>query len=188
MLHQARNLRLLILSAVLLLPAGSGFAAVEGGKVADKLTGDEERFLLESALSGMMEVQLGKVAAQKGAHERVKEFGKRMQEDHTKMNERLKKIASAKNVQLPAKLSGKYQSAVERLGKLSGSEFDREYIDHMINAHGEDIQKFEIQAGRAQDPDVRKFAADSLPLLKKHLELAEATQKQIETRANGKAK
>ena len=135
-----------------------------------------------------MEVELGKIAAEKGSHQRVKEFGKRMQADHGKANEQLKKIASSKGVDLPTQPSGEHKSTMDKLTKLSGAEFDREYMDAMVDDHKEDIEKFQTQADKGKDPDLKKFASDTLPVLKKHLELAQSTQKQVKSQAKGETK
>jgi len=66
-----------------------------------------------------------------------------------------------------------------RFIKLRGDEFDREYMSTMVSDHKEDIEKFPKEADNVKDPDVKKFAKDQLPILKKHLELAEQTQKQV---------
>jgi putative membrane protein len=133
-------------------------------------------------------VQLGKVAAEKGSHQRVKDFGKRMQADHSKANEQLKKIAAKKGVDLPTEPSGEHKSTMDKLTKLSGAEFDREYMDAMVDDHKEDIEKFQTQGDKGKDPDVKKFASDNLPVLKKHLELAQSTQKQVKAESKGEAK
>lgn len=146
-----------------------------GSKLSD---GDAE-FVKEAAAGGMAEVELGKVAAEKGSSKQVKDFGQRMQKDHTKANAELKKLAGNKGVQLPTELDRKHKSASERLVKLSGDEFDREYMRAMVDDHKETLEKFQRQADKGKDPDLKKFASEQVPILKKHLELAQTTQKQV---------
>ncbi|MPZ78791.1 MAG: DUF4142 domain-containing protein, partial [Deltaproteobacteria bacterium] len=129
------TVRMLALTVVFLLPMSFAMAASDGSKAKDKLTGDDERFVKEAASGGMMEVQLGKVAVEKASNERVKEFGKRMQADHSKAAEQLKKIAASKGVELPKEPSGEHKRTLDRLTKLSGNEFDREYMEAMVEAH-----------------------------------------------------
>ena len=144
-----------------------------------KLTGDDERFIKEAASGGMMEVELGKIAADKAQNSEVKSFGKRMQDDHTKANQELKTIASNKGVTIPSDLDKKHKSKVDKLSKLSGGEFDRQYMKEMVDDHKEDVQKFQRIADKGRDSDVKKFAADTLPTLKEHLDLAQKTDKQL---------
>jgi putative membrane protein len=192
---QRNNLAMLAIAVSFLLPATFAQSASETGKESkgttdskSKLPSGEERFMKEAASGGLMEVQLGKVAAEKGSHQRVKDFGKRMQADHSKANEQLKKIAAKKGVDLPTEPSGEHKSTMDKLTKLSGAEFDREYMDAMVDDHKEDIEKFQTQADKGKDPELKKFASETLPILKKHLELAQSTEKQIKTESKGEPK
>jgi putative membrane protein len=184
----------LMIAAAVTFPSGFALAASGSTKAESsresksKLPSGEERFMKEAASGGLMEVELGKVAAEKGSHQRVKEFGKRMQADHSKANAQLKKIASSKGVELPTEPSGEHKSTMDKLTKLSGAEFDLEYMEAMVDDHKEDIEKFQTQADKGKDPEVKKFASESLPILKKHLELAQSTEKQIKSESKGDAK
>lgn len=173
------RLRIAVIASVaLLMVTGLGVAA-ESTSNGGKIAAEDATFMKEAAVGGMAEVQLGKLAAEKGSSEHVKEFGQRMQKDHSKANENLKNIAAKKGVQLPTALEGKHKSAMDRLSKLSGDEFDREYMRAMIDDHKETLEKFQREADKGKDPDVKKFASEQLPILKKHLELAESTQKRV---------
>ena len=192
---QKNKLAMVAIAVSFLLPTTFAQSATETGKESkgttdskSKLPSGEERFMKEAASGGLMEVQLGKVAAEKGSHQRVKDFGKRMQADHSKANDQLKKIAAKKGVDLPTEPSGEHKSTMDKLTKLSGVEFDREYMDAMVDDHKEDIEKFQTQADKGKDPDVKKFASDNLPVLKKHLELAQSTQKQVKAEPKGETK
>ena len=185
----------LMIAVAFIFPVGLALAASDSTKASEsskesksKLPSGEERFMKEAASGGLMEVELGKIAAEKGSHQRVKEFGKRMQADHGKANEQLKKIASSKGVDLPTQPSGEHKSTMDKLTKLSGAEFDREYMEAMVDDHKEDIEKFQTQADKGKDPELKKFASETLPILKKHLELAQSTEKQIKTESKGDAK
>ena len=191
---QRNKLAVLVVALSFSFPVGFAQSASETGKESKgttdkgKLPSGEERFMKEAASGGLMEVELGKIAAEKGSHQRVKEFGKRMQADHSKANDQLKKIAAKKGVDLPSEPSGEHKSTMDKLTKLSGAEFDREYMDAMVDDHKEDIEKFQTQADKGKDPDLKKFASDNLPVLKKHLELAQSTQKQTKAEGKGESK
>src|SRR5262249_14644343 len=80
---------------------------------AGKLSSWDEKFVKEAASGGMLEVELGKIAAEKGVNDKVKAFGRQMQEDHGKANDELKTVAANKGVQIPAALEGKQKRTVE---------------------------------------------------------------------------
>ena len=128
-----------------------------------------------------MEVQQGKLAQEKAGNEKVKEFGKRMEQDHSKANEELKKIASDKDIQLSNDLDKKHKGKVDKLTKLSGADFDKQYMDAMVSDHKEDIKKFQRVADKGKDAELKQFASQTLPILKEHLQLAETTVQQVKS-------
>ncbi len=66
---------------------------------------DAKEFVKEAATGGMMEVELGKIAQEKGKSQQVKDFGKMMVDDHSKANADLKDLASKKNIEVPDSLT-----------------------------------------------------------------------------------
>jgi putative membrane protein len=150
----------------------------------NKLSRGDQSFIKDAAAGGMMEVQLGKLASEKASSPQVKEFGKKMEQDHSKANKEIQQLASSKNVQIADKLEGKHKSTYDRLAKLSGDRFDREYMKTMIDDHKDDVDKFKKEADKADDADVKQFAAKTLPTLEKHLELAQSTGQQVGAATN----
>lgn len=65
------------------------------------------------------------------------------------------------------------------MGIFKGDEFDREYISAMVDDHKQDIEKFQQESDKGKDPELKKFAQDHLPIMKKHLALGEQTQKEV---------
>jgi len=116
----------------------------------------------------MLEVAKGKLAAQKGSHEGVKQFGQRMADDHTKAGDELKSIASGKNITLPDAPKPPVQAALTKLEKLDGAAFDRAYVDDQIRDHDKTIALFEREAKGGKDAELKAFAEKTLPTLKEH--------------------
>jgi putative membrane protein len=168
----------LIIGLVIGLLTSVGLAAEKSN---DKLSRADEKFVKEAAEGGMLEVELGKLAADKATNDEVKAFGRRMQEDHSKANEELKQIADNKDVKIPSALEGKQKRTLDRLSKLSGSEFDRQYMRTMVDDHKEDVKAFQREADKAKDPDIKQFAGKYAPIIKEHLQLAQSTAEQLKT-------
>jgi putative membrane protein len=175
-----------MLSLMLALPLGVARTASEKGETSKsdtkrdaKASRADQKFIKDAAAGGMMEVELGKIAADKGTNDKVKAFGKRMQEDHGKANDELKKLAADKGVEIPTALEGKHKKTVDRLSKLSGEDFDRQYMRAMVDDHKEDLEKFQREADKGADPAIKQFASKHVPVLKKHLELAQTTNKEL---------
>ena len=176
-MFKSTTVRILAVGLVLSLP--TAFALAAGAKSDSKVPSADEQFLKDAAAGGMMEVELGKIAADKAVNDQVKAFGRQMQQDHGKANDELKTLAANKGVQIPTALAGKPKRTVDRLSKLSNAEFDRQYIRTMIDDHKEDLKAFQREADKGKDPDVKQFASKYVPMVQNHLEMAQATGKQL---------
>ena len=130
--------------------------------------------MAEAATGGMMEVELGNLAQQKAQSQRVKDFGKMMVDDHTKANNDLKGIASRKNIDVPAMVTDNQKKDMDKLSKKNGADFDKAYVDMMVNDHKKDIAAFKKASGDVGDNDVKNFATTTLPTLQKHLDSIQA--------------
>jgi len=140
-------------------------------------------FVRKAAEANYAEVQLGKLAQDKGTNPAVKDFGQRMVTDHSKANDNLKPIASKDNITMPDKMSAKDQALYDRLDRLSGSQFDHQYMQAMIRDHQSDVSEFRHESEKAKNPDVRSYASSTLPVLQEHLRLAEDANAKLGTSA-----
>lgn len=142
-----------------------------------KLGWGDRRFVTKAADSGMSEVQLAQLAAQKATNPEVKSFAQKLVDDHSKVNSELMSIASTKNVKID-KDDGK-DRAYKRLDGKSGSDFDQEFVEHMIDEHEKDVKLFEKAANDAKDSEVRAFAAKHVDHLRQHLQTAQGLRQTI---------
>ena len=134
--------------------------------------GDSQKFMVAAARGGLAEVQLGRLAAERGGSDAVKQFGQHMVMDHSKANQELMQLAQRKGVTLPQEISSEQKSEADKLSKLSGPDFDKEYIGYMVKDHEEDVEEFKEQAEKGADADVKAFAAKTLPIIEGHLKMA----------------
>jgi putative membrane protein len=151
----------------------------EPKKSDGKVSRADQKFVRETIEAGVMEVELGRIAAERATHEQVKAFARQVQEDHARSNEELKTIAADKGIELRKSLPGKYKRTVGRLSKLSGAEFDRQYMGFMVDDHKHDLEKFQREADNGKALDIKQFASKQIPVLKKHLEMAQAVHRQV---------
>ena len=142
-----------------------------GNQMVDQSTKD---FVADAATGGMMEVELGNLAQQKAKNQRVKDFGKMMVDDHTQANNNLKDIASRKNIAVPATITDDQKKEIDKLSKKSGADFDKAYVDMMVEDHKKDIDAFKKATGNVGDNDIKNFATSTLPTLQKHLDSIQA--------------
>jgi len=145
----------------------------------DTASTDKNEFALKAASGGMMEVQLGQLAQKNGQSQRVKNFGAMMVKDHSKANTELKAIAATKNITLPTSLIPEHQEHVDMLQKVTGADFDKQYMEMMTKDHKEDIDEFDKASKSSADADLKAFAAKTLPVLKVHLDSAQAVNNSL---------
>lgn len=131
---------------------------------------DDKKFAKEAAIGGMAEVELGKLAQQKASSDAVKQFGQKMVDDHSKANEELKAAATKDGIELPTELDKKHQKMIDKLGKLSGAEFDKAYVKAMLKDHKKDVSEFQDEANKGTMSGIKEFAQKTLPTLEQHLD------------------
>src|SRR5262249_14347737 len=129
------------------------------------VSSSDRKFIEDAAKGGAAEVALGQLAVQRASDPKVKIFGQRMIDDHTKVNQDLEKLASRKGITIAA------HPAIPptKLANLTGTQFDDAYVQMMIEDHQKDVAEFEKQSRNAHDPEVKEFATSNLPTLKDHL-------------------
>jgi putative membrane protein len=141
-----------------------------------QLSSDDRKFIEKAAQGGVAEVKLGQLAADKATNSEVKKFGQRMVTDHSKANDKLMQIAKHKNITLPNGMDSSSQREFDKLSKLSGEKFDREYMKAMVSDHKKDVKEFQKEAKKATDSDLKNFAESTLPTLEDHLSLAKSAE------------
>jgi putative membrane protein len=164
------------------LQAGSPAAPAQAAGAASQAAMDSRTFINEMAVAGMAEVTLGKMAAERAANSEVRSFGQMMVKDHSRANEELQKVASGLDVQPPAELDQKHKDVAARLAKLQGAEFDREFMNAMVDGHQDVVSKLRARAdgsaaaGRTGEQALTQWAKATLPTVQQHLERARDLQ------------
>jgi putative membrane protein len=143
------------------------------GGASDKLAPADEAFAQKAATGGHAEVELGNLAMQKASSNRVKEFAQRMVSDHGQANQQLEQIASNRNLELSKMLPTEAQEEHDRLSKMSGAQFDREYMRFMVKDHEKDVAEFQKAMNEVQDNDLKQFITQTLPAMQEHLKMAQ---------------
>jgi len=133
---------------------------------------DDAEFVKMAASGGMLEVELGKVAKEKGVSGDVRKFADRMVTDHTKANKELADIAKAAGFSIATKLLPKHQEHLDHFKKDTSKTFDQDYMKHMVKDHEEDVALFDRATREAKHAELKAFATKVLPTLKEHLEMA----------------
>jgi putative membrane protein len=148
----------------------------------------DSKFAMTAAMGGMAEVEMGRLAAQKGASDEVRQFGQRMVDDHTKANEQLMQIMSSKGMTAMTALDAKHQMEMQKMSALSGDAFDRAYVKMMVKDHKKDVAEFQKESMRGADADIKSFATATLPTLQEHLQMIQRINDKMMLRKSGNLK
>jgi putative membrane protein len=151
-------------------------ASGSGPPIASSDHGNGPKTFIKKAAEGdITQIDLGRLAERKAASPAVKDFGKRMVTDHSKVNQSLEAVAAKEKVKLPDKLNRESVAVRDRLEKESGKTFDRDYMKVMVSDHEHDVAAFE-EAKNSTNPNVKEFATSTLPTLQDHLKEAKKVE------------
>jgi putative membrane protein len=131
-------------------------------------------FINKVAQSDMLEVQASQFVAP-NADADTKPFAETMIKDHTMTSEELKNLIQSGKVQaqVPAALDAEHQKKLDELKRLTGRDLDRQYDQMQVQAHKEAVELFTKYSQSGDNPDMKSWAAKTLPKLKEHLEMAQ---------------
>jgi len=141
---------------------------------------DDSQYLVDAAEVDLKEIELGKLAETKSTNADIKALAKMMIDAHTKASAATKDLAAKKGITLPAALTDKGEDARKDLNDKTGADFDKAYADAMVDGHEKTIKEIEKASEKAKDPDVRTWAAQMLPELRKHLEHSKMAKEKVD--------
>jgi putative membrane protein len=148
----------------------------DGGPLSD----DTRELILTATNDGRLEEEAAKLAESRAQTEPVRQFARMMADHHARANEELARLAKSKDVELPEALDDEAQDELGGLRDETGRDFDEEYLDLMIDEHQRVIRQFEREAKRDEDADVKRWASQTLPTLRSHLDEAKRTEDSID--------
>ena len=160
----------LLVALVLVIGWSSLLLAQQKGE--EKKAVPDSKFMTNAASDGLFHVEAGKLAVQQGSSEGVKKFGQHAIDHHSQINNELMELAKAKGVKLPKKIYKKQRETLDKLGKLSGPDFDKAYLEMEIKDHSRDLSMYQKEGKEGKDPDVKAWAAKTVPTIEEHLKMA----------------
>lgn len=160
---------------------GTSFSA-EWNKAKCDTTDSEKNaeFLISAAEINLDEILLGEQAQQKSKMPDIIELGKIMVKDHRQLQDELSSLAREQSITLPTSADKDAEAAYNKFNNASGADFDVEYCDMMVNGHKNAIKEFENESLHSSNPEIRQYAANALPILRKHLDHSIACQKRYQ--------
>lgn len=152
-----------------------------GPPTAAAVAAADRNFVTTAASMGMLEVEASRLALERTKHPQLRGFAQRMVDEHSKSNDELKSIAKdAGLTDVPATTMGKYNAMLEKLRALKDADFDREYAAQIgVASHTEAVALFDQASRDVSNPQLKEFAAKTLPHLREHLKESQAVAKAV---------
>lgn len=138
------------------------------------LTKADQTFLTRTHLNNMVEVQAARLALKNSKDKQVQTVAQTVLTEHQQMQQELNDLASKKGVTLTKQLPQDQQDFLDKLGKLSGQEFDEAYSKDLLGWHRNAEKQF-TQASSSADPDVKSFASRHEGAIRDHLRMIQRT-------------
>ncbi|HYP06883.1 MAG TPA: DUF4142 domain-containing protein, partial [Bryobacteraceae bacterium] len=147
----------------------------------------DQQFMVKAAQGSLMEIEAARLAQQKASSNEIKEFARKLEQDHTAANEKLKALAAQKNVDLPTDM-GPHRAMLDKVAARTGDDFDKQWMKMQVSHHKKDVNDFQKHTTRAMDSDVRSFASATLPTLQGHLQQAQQLEGSTRGRSSSSSK
>jgi putative membrane protein len=143
--------------------------ATASGNTATSINHTDSAFLQQAAQRNLTEVQTGQLAEQQALNPQVQRYGERMVQQGSEANDKLKTVAESAGVQLPTEPSQAQMQEMSKLKSKSGQQFDDAYARSELKVHHRNLKDYQHVAKTAQNPEVRAYAEQMLPVLKDRL-------------------
>lgn len=143
------------------------------GIAASSLSHADRQFMVMAANVDMNEAHEGQMAETQATRSDVRDLARTVVDDHTKAYGQLGELAAKTGATIPRGIDTAKEKEITALVHLKGDRFDRQFVRDEVANHRRAIAMFKREAAHGQDADVRTFAAQRIPVLEKHLQMAE---------------
>ncbi len=145
-----------------------------GGQLSDQ----DRTFMTQNAQTDLAEITSGRLAAQHGTSEAIRQTGQTLASDHQRALSELQGLAKTDSVALPTTPDATQQREAKQLTSSTGTAFDQAYTTNEIKGHQLSIQHTQQEMSSGSDAQVKQFAANYLPVAQKHLQMLQQLSNQ----------
>ncbi|HEY6433552.1 MAG TPA: DUF4142 domain-containing protein [Acetobacteraceae bacterium] len=144
---------------------------------AAALSKQDASFVNQAAETNLAEISAGQMALGKSPSQAVAQLAQTMVSDHTQSNQQLSQIAGQQGFSLPSEPSAQQRAQARHLSGMSGQQFEQAFARDQVQDHRTAIAAFQKEARSSHDPALKSFAQQTIPVLQKHLQMAEAASR-----------
>jgi putative membrane protein len=128
-----------------------------GGAGADVRSDDD--FVQDVAAKNMAEIELSRMALNKATSREIKVFAQKLIDDHAAAAEKLKNAVAGQPIAWPQQLDDKHRETADDLSKEQGADFEREYLEAIVEGHQDLAAKLETRLDVQSVADWKTAAA-----------------------------
>lgn len=148
----------------------------------NKAKEDDSEYLVDAAETDLKEIEIGKLAQQKGMDADVKSYGKMLVDEHTESLSDVRALADRKQITLPTTITEDGQEDYNMLNDKTGLDFDKKFAEMMVDGHEKNIDKAQKASEKANDEEIRMWAANKLTVLTKHRDHAKTLKTKVDSK------
>lgn len=124
-------------------------------------------FVNRTAVANMFGVESATLTLHKTSSPAIKDFAHRLADEHAAATSSLRRITARRSdIALPDRPDGKHLDLLRDLADRQGADFDRAYVDAQRSAHQESAALMARYASEGADPELKGFAAQTLPVFR----------------------
>lgn len=156
--------------------------------VDSTLTEDKQELLAFAARNNMLQIELGKVAAQQASTDTLKQYGQQLVDWYTTKQQELQELAQQYNVTLPQQMEEEQLEHIEEVRNTEANEFDAEFWESLANAQQEAIDEYDDNLKDLDEANATAFslwARNTQKELQAQMEQAKAFELRLETDDGG---
>ena len=165
--------------------SGQGtMGSMSGMNMPGKASTQDKTFLKTASDGSLFEIKTSELALQKSNSPDVKQYAQQMIDDHNKLMDQMKPVATEAGVTPPTDLVSKMHKAeYKKLQGLSGDAFDQQYIKDQYMDHQQTEQAFKTEESSGQLADEKTTTNQGQPIIDDHMQkiqqLAQAHNVQV---------
>jgi putative membrane protein len=156
---------------------------VEAGSEAkpdrtNALTTADRDFMWKAAQSHQQEIDMGHLAQRKSTNSDVKDFADMLVKDHESALKDLNSMMDKFNAPQQGQPS-KDQAMMDKLNNMESSQFEKNFLDMMVDGHQKALDTYRGELGTVQNGDLKDHVNNTIPTIEKHLNRAQQLQGQL---------
>jgi predicted outer membrane protein len=137
------------------------------------LPAEDRQFISRAFNLSEAEIAAGQLAIQKASAPGIKEFAQRLVTEHEKLKGEVQQIAQKNGITIdPHASQSWWQGELQRIGNLSGRDFDRDYMKWQLQTHLALVNLYQTQASASPQMELSKFAITTLEDIQKMFDQA----------------